>query len=72
MTVGLLVVLDLTALRNCISVYIGLSPRKRERERERERERKKREMIDEKKMSKQPPPAITASAVGPCPAIVQI
>ena len=29
-------------------------------------------MIDERKMSKQPPPAPTASAVGPCPTIIQI
>ena len=36
-------------------------------ERERERARKKREIIDERKMSKQPPPAPAASAVGPCP-----
>ena len=37
-----------------------------------ERGRKKREMIDERKMSKQPPPAPTASAVGTCPTIIQI
>ena len=29
-------------------------------------------MIDERKMSKQPLPAPTASAVGPCPTIIQI
>ena len=29
-------------------------------------------MIDERKMSKQPPPAPTASAVGPCPTVIQI
>ena len=31
--------------------------------------RKQTEMTDEKKMSKQPPPAPTVSAVGPCPTI---
>ena len=29
-------------------------------------------MIDERKISKQPPPASTASAEGPCPTLVQI
>ena len=37
-----------------------------------ERGRKKRKMIDERKMAKQPPPAPTASAVGPCPTLIQI
>ena len=37
-----------------------------------ERGRRKIEMIDERKMTKQPPPAPTASAVGPCPTIIQI
>ena len=55
----------LTALWDSISVYIGPSPR--------ERGRKKSEMIDErKKMSKQPPPAPTARAVGPRPTLIQI
>ena len=39
---------------------------------QREKARKKREIIDERKMSKQPPPAPAASAVGPCPTIIQI
>ena len=33
---------------------------------------KRRERIDESKMSKQPPPAPTTSAVGPCPTVIQI
>ena len=37
-----------------------------------ERGRKKGEMIDERKMTKQPLPAPTASAVGPCPSLIQI
>ena len=37
-----------------------------------ERRRKKREMIDEKTMSKQPPTAPIASAVGPSHTIIQI
>ena len=37
-----------------------------------ERGRKKREMIDERKIFKQPPPASTASAVSPCPTMIQI
>ena len=36
-----------------------------------ERGRKRRERI-ERKMSKQPPPAPTASAIGPCPTSIQI
>ena len=36
------------------------------------RGRKKREMIDDRKMSKQPPPAATASTVCPCLTIIQI
>ena len=38
-----------------------------------QRVRNKREKIDErKKMSKQTPPAPTASAIDPCPTIIQI
>ena len=59
---GWLVVLGVTALSDSISVYIGLSPIKGE----------KREKIDERKMSKQTPLAPTASAIGPCPTIIQI
>ena len=36
------------------------------------RGRKRRERIDERKMSKQPPPAPTASAVGPCPTVSKL
>ena len=62
-TVGWLVVLDLTAIETVFQSISGRLP---------ERGRKKREMIDErKKTSKQPPPAPTASAVGPCPTIIQ-
>ena len=38
----------------------------------RERGRRKRELIDERKMSTQPPPAPTASVVDPCPTLIQI
>ena len=48
--------------------YFGPSPR----ERERETGRKKREMIDEIKVSKQPPPTPTSSTVGHCFTIIQI
>ena len=44
-----------------MSINIGRSPR--------EGERKK---VDGRKMSKQSPPALTASAIGPCPTIIQI
>ena len=37
-----------------------------------ERGKKKKEMKDERKMSKQPPPAPTASTVDPCPTLIQI
>ena len=47
-----------------MSVYIGPSPKEREKE--------ERKDIDESKMSKQPPPAPTVSAVGPCPTVIQI
>ena len=36
------------------------------------RERKRRERIDESKNVQTPPPAPTASAVGPCPTVIQI
>ena len=55
--------LGLTALLDTISVYIGPSPKEREKE-----ERKDRLV----KMSKQLPPAPTASTVGPCPTVIQI
>ena len=61
---GWLIDMGLTALFNSISVYIGPSPR--------ERGRKKRELIDERKMFKQPQSAPTASTVGPCPTIILI
>ena len=54
---------DWTALLDSISVYIGPSPRETEKKREK---RKIRERI-----SKQPPPAPIASAVGPCSTIIQ-
>ena len=57
-----LVILGLTALWDSISVYIGPSPKEREKEKWQTRE----------KMSKQPPPPPTASAVGPCPTLIQI
>ena len=37
-----------------------------------QREGERRERIDESNMSKPPPPAPTASAVGPCPTVIQI
>ena len=49
-------------LRQYFSLYRAVS----------QRERKKRKKIDERKMSKQPPPAPTASAIGPCPTIILI
>ena len=58
--VGSFGILGLTALWDSISLYIKLSPREREEE--------ERNEI----MSKQPPPAPTARAVGPCPTIIQI
>ena len=45
------------------TVYQSISDRLRERG------GKKSEKIDERKMSKQPLPAPTASAVGPCPTL---
>ena len=59
-----LVGLGLTALLDSIAVYIGPSPREREKEERNDR--------GEKKMDKQPPPAPTARAIGPCPTIIQI
>ena len=58
-----LVVLSLAALWDSISVYIGPSPRKREKE-----ERKDRG----KKCPNNPHPHLFASAVGPCPTVIQI
>ena len=49
-------------LKQFFSLYRAVSQREGER----------REMIDERKMSKQPPPAHAASAMGPCPTVVQI
>ena len=49
-------------LRQSFSLYRAVS----------QRERQKREVTDERKMSKQPPPAPTVSAVGRCPTIIQI
>ena len=61
--VGWLVVLGLTAiLRQYFSLHRAVS----------QRGRKKREMVDERKMSKQPPPAATARAEGPCSTLIQI
>ena len=57
--VGWLVVLGLTALWDSIPIYIGPGERK-----------EKWEMRE--KMSKNPPPAHTASTVGPCPTLIQI
>ena len=45
------------------TVFQSISGRLLERE-------KKREMIDLRKVSKQPPPAPTTSAIGPCPTII--
>ena len=47
-------------LRQCFSLYLT------------ERVRKKREVIEKKQISIQHPPAPTASAVSPCPSIIQI
>ena len=63
--IGWLVVFGLTALLDSISVFIG--PFLREREKE-----KRNDSRREKKMSKQPLSAHTASAVGPCPSLIQI
>ena len=55
------------ALRPFETVFQSISDRLPERGR-----KKKREMIDERKMSKPVPPAPTAGTVGPCPTIIQI
>ena len=49
-------------LRQYFSLYRTVSQREGERG----------ERIDESKMSKPPPPAPTASAVGPCPTVIKI
>ena len=49
-------------LRQYFSLYWAIS----------QRSRQKRDMIDEWKKSKQPPPAPAASAVGTCPMVIQI
>ena len=61
---GWLVVSGLTALLDSISVYIGPSPRKREKEKRNDRR--------EKKCPNNPTPSLTASALGPCPTLIQI
>ena len=65
--VGWLVVLGLTILWDSISVYIGSSPKDGGGGGERKEKWQMRV-----KMSKQSPPAPTASAVGPCPTLIQI
>ena len=57
------VVLGLAA-RDSISVYIRPSPREREKE--------ERKEGGEQKCPNNPPPAPTASTIGPCPTIIQI
>ena len=59
--VGWLVVLG--PLRQYFSLYRAVSQREGE---------KRREKIEDSKMFKQPPPAPTASAMGPCHTIIQI
>ena len=54
--------IDCLWLCDSISVYIGPSTREREKEKRNDRR--------ETKMPKQPPPAPTASAIGPCPTTV--
>ena len=51
-------------LRQYFGLYRAVSQREREKEKRKDRR--------EKKMSKQTPPAPTASAVGPCPTLLQI
>ena len=48
-------------LRQYFSLYRAVS----------QREGEKGERIDERKMSKPPPPAPTASAIGPCPTVIE-
>ena len=50
-------------LRQYFSLYRAVSQREGERG---------EKMIDESKMSKQPPTAPTTSAVGPCPTVIEI
>ena len=50
-------------LRQYFSLYMAVSQK---------RGRKRKERIDESKMSKQPPPAPTASVVVPCPIVIKI
>ena len=61
--VGWLIVMSLTAFSAVFQFVLGCIP---------ERGRKEREMTDERKMSKQPPPTPVASTVTPCPTIFQI
>ena len=61
--VGLLVVLGLTALETVFQSISGRLP---------ERGRKRREKIAESITVQTSPPAPTASAIGPCPTIIQI
>ena len=49
--------------RQYFSLYRAVSQTEGER---------KKEMTDERKMSKQPSPAPTASAVGPCPTALEV
>ena len=56
--------LGLGALSDNISVYIGSSPKERDKEKRNDRR--------EKKCPNNPPPATTASLVGPCPTFIQI
>ena len=51
-------------LRQYFSLYRAVSHREREKEERNDRR--------EKKCPNQPPPAPTASAVGPCPTLIQI
>ena len=53
---GRLVIVGLTALETVFQSVFGLPPRERV---------KKKEMVNARKMSKQPPPTPTASTVGP-------
>ena len=55
--------LGLTALWDIVSVYIGPSHRERE---------KRKEKIEERRNVQTTPSAPTASAIGPCPTIIQI
>ena len=61
--VGWLVVLGLTTLWDSISVYIRPSPRETEKEKRSDRWEKN---------VRTTPPAPTASAIGPCPTVIQI